>query len=102
MNIPKNVNTSIQYQEGSVVSKEVLQKPTGTITMFAFDKGQGLSEHKTPFDALVVVTDGAAEISISGKTHIVHAGDYIIMPAHAPHAVKAREQFKMILIMIKS
>lgn len=102
MNHPKNVKQAIQYQEGSVVSKEIVNKSTGTITLFAFDKDQGLSEHKAPYDAIVLVTDGSAEITISGKTSVVKAGEYLIMPANAPHALKAKEQFKMILTMIKS
>jgi len=102
MSDSKNFNQSIQYQEGSVVSKEIVSKPTGTMTLFAFDKGQGLSEHKAPYDAVVMVTDGIAEITVSGKANIVKAGEYLIMPANAPHALKAKEQFKMILTMIKS
>ncbi len=102
MDIPRNINQSIQYQEGSVVSKEIVNKPTGTITLFAFDKGQGLSEHKAPYDAIVMVTDGTAEITVSGKTHMVKAGEYLIMPANAPHALKAKKQFKIVLTMIKS
>jgi len=102
MNLPKNINQSIQYQEESIVSKEIVSKPTGTITLFAFDKGQGLSEHKSPYDAMVMVTDGVAEITVSGKINIVEAGEYLIMPANAPHALKAKERFKTILTMIKS
>ncbi|HAI22833.1 MAG: Cupin 2 conserved barrel domain protein [Candidatus Collierbacteria bacterium GW2011_GWA1_42_60] len=102
MNNPQNTNQSVQYQEGSVVSKEIVNKPTGTVTLFAFDKGQGLSEHKTPFDALAVVIDGTAEITVSGVASIVKAGEHLIMPANAPHALKAIEQFKMMLVMIKS
>jgi quercetin dioxygenase-like cupin family protein len=102
INNPQNTNQSIQYQEGSVVSKEIIKKSTGTVTLFAFDKGQGLSEHKTPFDALVLVTDGTAEITIAGVVNIVKAGEHLIMPANEPHALKATEQFKMILVMIKS
>lgn len=91
----------VSYQDGSIVSKEVIKKDTGTVTLFAFDKGQGLSEHTVPFDALVHVFDGKAEIFISGKPHILKAGDAIIMPANKPHALKAIERFKMLLIMIK-
>jgi quercetin dioxygenase-like cupin family protein len=98
---PQNINQSIQYQEGSVVSKEIVNKPTGTITLFAFDKNQGLSEHKTPYDAMVIVTDGSAKITVSGNANTVRAGEYLIMPANKPHALKAEEQFKMALIMIK-
>lgn len=90
------------YQAGSVVSREVLRKPTGTVTVFAFDAGQGLSEHTAPFDALVHVLDGEAEISIAGKIHPVKAGEMIVMPAHQPHALKAVKPFKMLLVMIRS
>lgn len=102
MTIPQNINKKIQYQEGSVVSKEIVNKPTGTITLFAFDKGQGLSEHKTPYDALVIMIDGVAEITVSGVTHEVKTGEMLLMPANAPHALKATTSFKMLLTMIKS
>ncbi|MGE5041705.1 MAG: cupin domain-containing protein [Candidatus Levyibacteriota bacterium] len=102
MDIPKNISQSIQYQEGSVVSKEIVNKPAGTVTLFAFDKGQGLSEHTTPYDALVMVVDGIADITVNGQNHEVKTGEMLLMPAHSPHALKAPEQFKMLLIMIKS
>jgi len=102
MNTPKNINQSIQIQEGSVVSREIISKATGTVTLFAFDKDQGLSEHKTPFDALVLITEGVAEITISGNPHIVKTGEMLLMPANEPHALKAIEPFKMLLIMVKS
>lgn len=92
----------IQYQEGAVVSKTLVQQPTGTVTLFAFAQGQGLSEHSAPFDAMVVVLDGRVEVTISGQAHQVAAGEMIIMPAHQPHALAALEDFKMLLIMIKS
>jgi len=92
----------LDYQEGSVVSRTVVDKKTGTVTMFAFDEGQGLSEHTAPFDALVFILDGEAEIVISGKTSVVKAGEMIIMPANQPHALKAVKRFKMLLIMIRS
>lgn len=92
----------INYQEGSIVSKEVLKNQGGTVTLFAFDKGQGLSEHKTPYDALVYIVDGEAEITISGMINIVKSGEMIKMPSGEPHALKANKQFKMLLIMIKS
>jgi quercetin dioxygenase-like cupin family protein len=92
----------INYQDGSVVSKEIIRKDTGTVTLFAFDKGQGLSEHTAPFDALVYVFDGESEVTISGKSHNLKTGDVIIMPANKPHALKAVERFKMLLAMIKS
>ncbi len=91
-----------EYQDGSVVSREIIKKSTGTVTVFAFDKGQGLSEHTAPFDALVYVLDGEAEITISGKAHRVSSGEMIIMPANQPHALKAPNRFKMALIMIRS
>ena|SRR3989338_6069376 len=97
----KNINQTINYQEGSVVSKEIIKKPTGTVTLFAFDKGQGLSEHTTPFDALVLITDGIAEITVSGVKNEIKAGEVLLMPANSPHALKAIQPFKMILTMIK-
>lgn len=92
----------VEYQEKSVVSKEIIKKETGTVTVFAFDKGEGLSEHTAPFDALVQVIDGTLELTIDGTQHILNKGDIIIMPANVPHALHAKEQFKMILSMIKS
>lgn len=92
----------ITYQDGAVVSKEVLKKDTGTVTVFAFDQGQGLSEHTAPFDALVEILDGEAEVLISGIAHRVGEGDMIIMPAGEPHALKANKRFKMMLVMIRS
>lgn len=92
----------ISYQEGSVVSRTLIDKKAGTITLFAFDKGQGLSEHTAPFDAFVQIIDGEAEISISGERFQVGRGQVIIMPANAPHALKATERFKMLLVMIRS
>ena len=91
----------VDYQEGSVVSRTLINKTTGTVTLFAFDKGQSLSEHTTPFDAMVCVLDGRVEVTISGKPFNVKAGEMIIMPANEPHALKAIEKFKMMLIMIK-
>lgn len=92
----------IEYQEGAVVSREIIRKETGTVTIFAFDKAEGLSEHTAPFDAMVQVIDGKAEIVISGKSNIVRAGEMIIMPANEPHALNALERFKMVLTMIRS
>jgi len=92
---------TIDYQEGSVVSKEVIKKDTGTISLFAFDQGQGLSEHTAPFDAFVYIVDGAAEIMISGAKHILESGDVIVMPANKPHSLKAIKRVKMLLVMIK-
>ena len=92
----------VDYQTGSVVSKMLIDEESGSVTLFAFDKGQKLSEHTAPFDALVQVLDGEAEISISGKMYSLKQGDFIIMPAHKPHGVYAVEKFKMMLTMIKS
>ena len=92
----------VDYQKGAVVSREILSRKTGTVTVFAFDEGQGLSEHTAPFDALVQVIDGQAEITISGDRHLVGAGEIILMPANKPHALKASRRFKMLLIMIRS
>jgi quercetin dioxygenase-like cupin family protein len=92
----------IEYQKGSVVSRTLIDKKTGTLTLFSFDKGQGLSEHTAPFDALVFILDGEVEISISGKPFRLQSGEMIIMPANNPHALKALEQFKMMLVMIRS
>lgn len=97
-----NLGGLVEYQNGSIVSKTLINKPTGTITLFAFDEGQGLSEHVAPFDAMVNVIDGEADISISGKPFHLKAGQTIIMPAGNPHALKAVKKFKMLLIMIKS
>jgi quercetin dioxygenase-like cupin family protein len=91
----------VNYQEGSVVSRTIINKKTGTVTLFAFDKGQGLSEHTAPFDALVYLLDGEAEIVISGKSYRLKEGEMIIMPANQPHALKAVEKFKMILTMVR-
>jgi quercetin dioxygenase-like cupin family protein len=92
----------IDYQADAVVSREILKAKKGTVTLFAFDEGQGLSEHTAPFDAFTHILDGEAEITISGKTHQVHAGEIIILPANKPHALKAGRRFKMMLVMIRS
>ncbi|MDD5652905.1 MAG: cupin domain-containing protein [Candidatus Omnitrophica bacterium] len=92
----------LKYQADAIVSQEIVKKDTGTVTLFAFDKGQGLSEHTAPFDALVYIADGRAEIKISGKPSIVKKGEMIIMPANKPHALKAVQKFKMLLVMLKS
>jgi quercetin dioxygenase-like cupin family protein len=97
----KNLSDLARYQENAVVSSEVIKKDTGTITVFAFDKGQGLSEHTAPFDALVYIIDGQAEVTISGKLFTVKKGEMVIMPANKPHSMKAVEKFKMLLVMIK-
>jgi len=92
----------VDYQDGSVVSREIISKKTGTVTLFAFDKAQGLSEHTAPYDALVYLLDGEADITISGKTLRLKAGEMVIMPANQPHALKAAARFKMLLTMIRS
>jgi quercetin dioxygenase-like cupin family protein len=92
----------VNYQDGSIVSREIIKKPTGTVTVFAFDVGQGMSEHTAPFDALVHVLDGEAEIIIAGKPHTLQKGEIILMPANQPHALKAENRFKMVLTMIRS
>lgn len=92
----------LDYQEGSVVSRTIINKEIGTVTLFSFDKDEGLSEHTTPFDALVYIFDGEAEISISKQSQIVRKGQMIIMPANKPHALKALDRFKMMLVMIKA
>lgn len=97
-----SLSSLIAYQDGSVVSQTLLERKTGTVTLFAFDKGEGLSEHTAPFDAMVLVVDGEAEIAISGNAHRVSAGQMIVMPAKEPHALRAVERFKMLLIMIRS
>jgi len=92
----------VEYHENAVLSKELLKKETGTVTIFSFDQGQGLSEHTAPFDALVAILDGEAEITISGQAHQVSEGEMIIMPAGEPHALRANTRFKMMLVMIRS
>jgi len=91
----------VDYQDGSVVSRTVIDKPTGTITLFAFAQGEGLSEHTTPYDALVQVLDGQAAITVSGQDYQVSAGQMLIMPADEPHALRAEQPFKMMLVMIR-
>jgi quercetin dioxygenase-like cupin family protein len=92
----------VMYQLGAVVSREIMHKDTGTVTVFAFDQGQGLSEHTAPFDALVQVLDGRVQIKIAGAPHDLKAGDMIIMPANKPHGLQALTRMKMMLVMIKS
>jgi quercetin dioxygenase-like cupin family protein len=97
-----NLLDAVSYQDNAIVSREIANKNTGTVTVFAFAKGQGLSEHTAPLDALVYILDGEVEIHISGKPHFLKEGEMIIMPANKPHALKALEKFKMLLIMIRS
>lgn len=92
----------VEYAENSIVSKTILDKPAGTITLFAFDRGQKLSEHTTPFDAVVQIVDGAARLTIGGEDVNVSAGQIIIMPGNVPHAVAAEDKFKMLLTMIRA
>jgi len=92
----------VDYQEGSIVSRAIIDKPVGTITVFAFDRGQKLSEHTAPYDALVEVIEGTGTITIEGRDYEVRTGQQIIMPADKPHAVEARERFKMVLVMIRA
>jgi quercetin dioxygenase-like cupin family protein len=97
-----SLNDSIEYSEGGIVSRTVLKKQTGNISLFSFDKGEALSEHTAPFDAMIQVVDGRGEIIIGGKSFLLSTGQSIIMPANITHAVKAVEKFKMVLTMIKS
>jgi quercetin dioxygenase-like cupin family protein len=97
----ENLAALVQYSDSSIVSRTLVDKPVGTITLFAFDKGQRLSEHSAPYDAVVQVIDGKGEVTIGGKPHAVNAGEMIIMPANIPHSVNAVEKFKMLLTMIR-
>ena len=96
-----NLEQFVDYADGSVVSKTLLKKEIGNITLFAFDKGQGLSEHTAPFDAVVYILDGKAEITIGGQPQNVSAGEMLIMPANIAHALQAKAPFKMLLVMIR-
>ena len=98
----EKLSDMIDYQEGAVVSRTLHKRDTGTITLFAFDAGEGLSEHVAPFTAMVTVLDGRAEITISDEAYTLEAGDMIMMPENEPHAVRALERFKMLLVMIRS
>lgn len=91
----------VAYQPGAVVSRTLIKKPTGTVTVFAFDAGEGLSEHAAPFDALVLGLDGEAQISIDARPHTVRAGELLLLPAGHPHAVRATHRFQMMLVMIR-
>lgn len=92
----------VSYQPGSVVSRQLVKQPAGNVTLFAFAAGEGLSEHTAPFDALVVVTDGTAAITIDGAPYTVRAGESLLLPANRPHALRADEAFKMLLVMIRA
>lgn len=95
------LRNAVDYSQGSVVSKTIVDKKSGTVTLFAFDQGQKLSEHTAPFDALVLIVEGEGEIIINQKSYLMGTGSMILMPAHKPHAVNASKKFKMLLIMIK-
>lgn len=99
---PAKMADLVVYQDGSIVSRTLIDKPAGTVTLFAFAQGQGLSEHTAPFDALVHILDGEAEVAIAGKPHHLQPGETILMPANVPHALKAPKPFKMLLIMVRS
>jgi len=99
---PIILKTHIEYSSGSVVSKALKQNPAGSITLFAFDAGQGLSEHSAPFDGVVQVIEGEGHIIIGGEEHVLKDGELIIMPANVPHAVKATQKFKMMLVMLRA
>jgi quercetin dioxygenase-like cupin family protein len=99
---PHDVAGLIDYQVDAIVSREIVKGKTGTVTVFAFDEGQGLSEHTAPFDALACIIDGEAEITIAGETRTVRQGELIVMPADRPHALQAEKRFKMLLVMIRS
>lgn len=99
---PARVAALVDYQSGSIVSREIVKGTTGKVTLFAFDAGEGLSEHTSPFNALVQIVEGEAEITVSGQSHRVQAGELILMPAQQPHALKALKRFKMVLTMIRS
>jgi len=99
---PARLSGLVEYQDGSIVSRTIIDKEAGTVTLFAFDEGQGLSEHTAPFDALVLILDGEAEVTVSQQPHRLTQGEMIIMPAGQPHSVKALKKFKMMLTMIRS
>jgi quercetin dioxygenase-like cupin family protein len=96
-----NLKQSVDYSEGGIVSKQVVKNNSGNLTLFSFDKGQGLSKHTAPFDAVVQILDGEAEVILDGVPHLLKEGETIIMPANVPHALNAVERFKMLLTMIK-
>ena len=98
----RNLRAVIEYQEGAVVSRTMLETEAGTVTLFAFAEGQGLSEHTAPFDALVYLLEGEADVTLTGRTLRVHEGDFVILPANDPHAVKAVKNFKMLLILLQA
>jgi len=99
---PTKMAELLNYQEGTIVSRELLKKPSGNVTLFAIDEGEGLSEHTSPYDALVQLLEGKAEITVDGEVHTVGEGEIMLLPAGQPHALKAIESFKMMLTMIRS
>ena len=99
---PARMTDLIAYQEGSVVSRAIVDKKSGTVTLFAFDTGEGLSEHKAPFDALVYVVEGEAWVTVAGKSFVLKEGEMVVMPANKTHALKATRRFKMLLVMIRT
>ncbi|MFG1691265.1 cupin domain-containing protein [Gemmatimonadota bacterium] len=99
---PASLAELVEYQSGSVVSRTIIKKPTGTVTLFAFAEGEGLSEHTAPFDALVTILDGTAQIMVGGEEHAVQVGEGLLLPADIPHALHASTPFKMMLVMIRS
>lgn len=99
---PTELTTLVAYQPAAIVSRTLVKKPTGTVTLFAFDTGESLSEHTAPYDALVVLLDGEAEVDVAGETHRVRPGETLLLPASVPHAVRAPGRFKMLLTMIRS
>ena len=99
---PLNLAQLLSYQDSAVVSRALISKTVGTLTLFSFDLGQGLSEHTAPFDAAVIIVEGKAEVTISGVKQSVASGEMIIMPANKPHSLFAAERFKMLLVMIKA
>jgi len=98
---PTRLTDLIEYQEAAVVSRTLVDKKAGTVTLFAFDRNQGLSEHTAPYDALVQIVEGEAEVTISGKAHLVKEGEVIIIPANEPHSLKAVNRFKIVLTMVR-
>ena len=96
-----NLENHVDYAAGAVVSKTLIKKEIGNITLFAFDEGQGLSEHTAPFDAVVLILDGEARITLGGQPHVVKSGEMLIMPANVSHALQAEKKFKMLLVMIR-
>jgi len=99
---PTKMADLIAYQEGSVVSRAIVDRKSGTLTLFAFDKEEGLSEHKAPFDALVYVVEGEAQVTLAGKSFALKEGEMLVIPANKPHALRAIRRFKMLLVMIRA